>query len=147
MAMPAFQARPGLLKEAGSLIKLAQACPSKIQASPEAYTRSNLRGCSLCEEAPDPALSMCCLALGLGAWKRTTAGIFPLAWPKFLSPKSRLWDCLDLSLGALKKHSCWGLLLGVAQVLRQPGQRPVVCRGQVPVEYICDLLHTAYLCR
>ena len=33
---PAFQAYPGLLEEACSLIKLAQGCPDKTRARPEA---------------------------------------------------------------------------------------------------------------
>ncbi len=33
---PAFQAHPGLLEEACSLIKLAQDCPDKTRARPEA---------------------------------------------------------------------------------------------------------------
>ena len=45
-----------------------------------------------------------------------------------------------LDLGALEEHSSCGLLLGVAHVLGQPGERPVVRLRQVPVQDICDLL-------
>lgn len=52
------------------------------------------------------------------------------------------WQLLLSGVLALEQDSSRGLLLSIAQILGQPGKRPVVRLWQVPVQHIRNLLHS-----